>query len=590
MTLKSLYDKWLCSPQYGPYDTWALGKSKSDFNNFIYTDTFYHDIGYEFPINITKVSEWLNSCLPTSNISTTEGIMGYTGKTVLNFLTEVAQDSGGMLLALPQRFGSYDINSVKNMFTPYHLYSDWATDESSFVFMYTYKPSEHLGDEDSNIKDMNGYSQKGDGLNLTDEELMGMLTSDDGYTIPAFGVTYAKQNQSIFKNIRLSTADAGVTEAGLASTFNIASKASESPRETVLYGQDLYRVFSNYSYKCSVETMGNAQIMPLMFFQLNNVPMWKGGYQILRVNHEITAGNFSTTFEGIRINRHSIPLSDSVAITIKDTGSNEYNDNKEVLHTDNKNYDGMKGNSIDVIPNKSIILSDDIDFDEKNVTELKPIICITPAHGPDTGKKLEWEWSTKVVNNIVELLKKEKYYDDTPYNVQFCNRNGRHTKKGYSMIQTTNIINRYGSKNVISIVPHWNGGGGRRYEIYVDYDGRVREDSYKLAECMASEVKNCVSDLGNFKGYEKCINNVIEIKSLPFEDEKKDDGAPRINCACILTENWFADCKIDGNSGSSLWENGKLDDLFYNWLNDDGIDVVAKMHVKAIKRYINSLG
>ena len=99
--------------------------------------------------------------------------------------------------------------------------------------MYTYKPSEHLGDEDSNIKDMNGYSQKGDGLNLTDEELMGMLTSDDGYTIPAFGVTYAKQNQSIFKNIRLSTADAGVTEAGLASTFNIAISEYSSPPTTL---------------------------------------------------------------------------------------------------------------------------------------------------------------------------------------------------------------------------------------------------------------------------------------------------------------------------------------------------------------------
>ena len=47
MTLKSLYDKWLCSPYNGPLDTWTLSKNRngvSDFDNFVYTDTFYHEI------------------------------------------------------------------------------------------------------------------------------------------------------------------------------------------------------------------------------------------------------------------------------------------------------------------------------------------------------------------------------------------------------------------------------------------------------------------------------------------------------------------------------------------------------------------
>jgi hypothetical protein len=134
------------------------------------------------------------------------------------------------------------------MFTPMPLYSNLDDNSSSFVFMYSYKPSEHLGDSETSKYDMNGWSPEGDSFNLTNSDLMGTIfEGNDGYTVPAFGVTYAKQNQSIFKNISLNAENNGTTEAGISATLNIASKSSESPRETTLYGQDLYRVYSNYS-------------------------------------------------------------------------------------------------------------------------------------------------------------------------------------------------------------------------------------------------------------------------------------------------------------------------------------------------------
>ena len=60
MTLKSLYDKWLCSPQYGPIETWSLNRKeqgRGDFNNFIYTDAYYHDIGDLFTVNVNPSFE-----------------------------------------------------------------------------------------------------------------------------------------------------------------------------------------------------------------------------------------------------------------------------------------------------------------------------------------------------------------------------------------------------------------------------------------------------------------------------------------------------------------------------------------------------
>lgn len=571
MTLKSLYDKWLCSPQKGPLNTWSLSSSESDFNSFLYVDTFYHDIGDRLTVNIDKVSSWLSSCLPTSNLEGTESSMVYTGKTVYEFLTSVSQDSGGMLLALPHKIGAYNSGNINEMFTPMPLYSNWDDDSSTFVFMYTYKPSEHLGDNTASKYDMNGWSKEGDGIDLTNDEIMGKLLQDNGYTVPAFGVTYAKQNQSIFKNIRLSTQNNGVTEAGLAATFNIVSKTSESPRETMLYGQDLYRVFSQYSYKCSAECMGNMQITPLMYFQLNNVPLWKGGYQIYKVNHEITAGNITTNFEGMRINRYAIPLSSDVVITGIDDGFHVNETEKIINENINLNEDNIQPNPNINLPKNKIY------FQENNITKEKPLICLTPAHGPNTKKREEWVWSTKVVNRIYEIFRDNpneyKFYDGSLFldNVQLCNQDGRNTGTGYSMKETKTYINKFGSTNVISAVPHWNGGRGRYHWTMVNQTKLgIREDSMKLAECMRGEFLKIKEKWELDEKYGSMFGGDCRIAPEP---DDVDDGAPKLKCACVLTENWFADYSSNAKE----------------WFNGDGIEEIAQAHAKAIKKYIYQL-
>lgn len=607
MTLKSLYDKWLCSPYKGPLDTWTLTRrsdSVSDFDNFIYADTFYRNIGYLLTVNISKVSSWLSSCLPTSNMNTTEGVLGYMGKSLYEFLTETAQDCGGMLLAMPQKFGL--CNDVEKMFKPLSINDGWDEDCSSFVFMYTYKPSEHLGDTDTGNIDMNGWAPQGDGFSLTDEVITGRLFDEDksGYYVPAFGVTYAKQNQAIFKNITLQTETHGVTEAGIAATMNIASKASNSQRETTLYGQDLYRVYSQYSYECGVETMGNIQIMPMMYFQLNNIPLWKGAYMIKNVSHEIVAGNMTTRFQGVRVNKYAIPMSDSALVVAKDLGTqggqdssnddstndSSFNDNNETNYTTGMGTVNIKGN-----PKK--VITDPIDFNEKNITNQKPIICLTPAHGPNTIKKREWLWSTKMIDKyLIPELRRYKFKDGTSYadNIQRCNKDGNHTGKGYSMIETKNLIEKYGSENVISVVPHWNGGGGQRHETYVNKtEATTRKDSLKLAECMQTAMEEVAKRGRNGDFVDMPLNAMKGPCKVAHLGESNTDGAPQQNCACILTENWYADYPY-----GSKWDNDNL----YNkkdangryasmrgWFMDKGCEIIAKAHAEGIRRYIDSL-
>ena len=615
MAIKSLYDKWLCSPYNGPRGTWTLTRSLtgvSDFDSFKYADNFYNDIGYKLLVNVTKVSNWLSSNMPSSNMNSTEGIMGYTGRTLYEYLTEVAQDCGGMLMALPQKFGLASASDVENMFTPISIKNQWDEDSSTFIFMYTYKPSEHLGDSDTSNVDMNGWSPDGDGLDLTDDDLVGrvMNSSDDSFTVPAFAVTYGKQNQSIFKNVQLSNVSAGVTEVGIAATMNIAAKGSESPRESTLYGQDLYRVYSQYSYQCSVETMGNTQILPLMYFQLNNIPFWKGAYMIKKVTHNITAGNMNTTFEGIRVNRYAIPISDGAVIINKKTGDETKDEETKPTPTDSApttGPDGQVPKTVDVGGNPNVKITDAIDFDESKISDKTPLICLTPAHGPKTQKRQEWEWSSKVVDKMVEILKKEKYPNGEPYQVQRCNKGGAHTDKGYSMVETQNLIKKYGSSKVVSVVPHWNGCAGQRFAaIKGGTEDSIREDSVKLLECINEEAKLVKAKKDTLAIPVGMMDGKCTVEHFPSREKtdketgrtyishKSSDGATMLNCACALTENWFADypkgCAWSNDEKYAEKDENERYKTGRGWLmSDKGVDTIARLNANGIKRYIDSL-
>lgn len=636
MTLKNLYDKWLSFPPYGPEETWCLTrkkKSNSEFDNFIYVDTYYNDIGDKLLVNITKVSEWLSSMVPNSDVVTTEGEMRYTGKTIYEFLTEVAQNCGGNLFAIPQKFAMANSDGVKDMFTPFPLYSAWDEESTGYVFMYTYQPSQHLGDADTSNVDMNGWSPDGDGIDLTDDEIVGSIFSNekDAYIVPSFAVTFAKQNQSIFKNLQLTTGSMAVTEASIAATFNVAAKTSESPRESVLYGQDLYRIYSNYSYNCSVETMGNMQIMPMMYFQLNNVPFWRGAYQIIKVSHSIEPGNISTKFEGVRINRHAIPMADGAVVIEPVTGDEITNggaiesgtkitrepnpssyvgalstsnfkwlntrDNPNIVGsivdtygktTTNTSYQKHGMDDLGDNPGNSSYKSkyfknfdeSELGFDPNKVSEKNPIICLLPAHwygdstkgenaeifdNPNVGGKTgEYTWSCKVIKEIHNRLKSEgllSYLARQPYpNKNERNATGR---------PAYDLVGRFGSRKVISVMLHWNGGGGSYWcGLMNGTEQTTRLDSVKLMECICEEA-NAVKERLNLP----LMKGGCSVRNY-FGEQAKDAGCMP-NCAAACTENWFMD--FNGKEGK-------------RWLvSNDGIKTIAELHVNGIKQYIKLL-
>lgn len=645
MTVKNIYDKWISGLYHGE-ETYRFRRKKGDntyeLDNFIYCDNFFHDIGDALKVNMTTVGDWLASIIPSSEIVGQEGELKFKSESIYEFLTKVAQLCGGYLMAIPQRMMYLDRESIANAFKPIPVCQDWDDDTSTYMFLYTYKPSEHLGSAEASNLDMNGWSPDGDGFDLTNEDIVGTLFNDDGTVVPAFGVTFAKQNQAYFKNISLSSKSPGVTEVGIANTMSIASKAGEEVRNTTLYGQDIYKVYSNYAYECTVEMMGCMQIFPPMYFQLNNIPMWKGAYMIQKVSHKIKPGDITTTFTGVRQNKYAIPMSDSniIAFDAKEGatpaptapaepggGATETNVTESSIDISDAgpvaetNVAGNPSTTINNINN---------DFDENNITEQKPLICLLPAHSTKDGKiakSKENAWSRKLINDyIYPKLVRFNFKDGTSFskNVHKC-KTSESASGGYSAREVHSLVNKYGSKKVISIVPHWNGCGakyicvfdgkqigtwyntGRQNKYGKDIwwwkdprNPRVREDSARLAAYTRAEAQKIIAKKDSFTTMPVgMMDQGVNATHLLFTDSytnatKGTDPGVDPNCACILTENFFADYTTGGPSynddanyktmSNGRYQNGRA------WLeSDEGLNAIADIHVGAIVNYINSL-
>jgi len=122
----------------------------------------------------------------------------------------------------------------------------------------------------------------------------------------AFKVVFAKQNQSIFTNMELSTNEHKETNESLAILSEIAQDQSTS--SPVPKGQNLFSTYEQRSYTCKVEMLGCIMIQPTQYFVLENVPMFRGAYLILQVQHGITANHMKTSFSGVRIRKVPQPF------------------------------------------------------------------------------------------------------------------------------------------------------------------------------------------------------------------------------------------------------------------------------------------
>lgn len=305
--LKNIYDKWLTGIDVSFFNVDRFFKK-----NFIFVDSFYRNIRNKMIINCEYFAKRYYEMADTS--------------TLYSFLADLYSHHGMLFTPMSHFLNWAEEDVLKDMFKPMpHNSMPPIEEDNKFICMYVHEPSKNLNMGSGNT----AYGYKYDGFDIwTPNEgtsvqprifTQDSQNSDDtvlgdseetryAYNIPAFGVAFGKANQSYFKNISVNMDNPTTTEYSIKAIWKIAELAKNSTTKVQFLGQDLYAVWSNYSFTCEVEMLGCAQVQPLMYFQLLNIPMFRGTYIITKVSHHLSPGNMVTRFTGVKLSKNGQPF------------------------------------------------------------------------------------------------------------------------------------------------------------------------------------------------------------------------------------------------------------------------------------------
>ena len=364
MYLKMLWDKWLSSGTKSSADhEYTI---KNFFNNFIFIDSFYRNITNRFMLNCQILLDVFSE-----NHS-------YEDSTVFKVIGDITTKHHCMFLAIPDfidNLSSEDpkeaVAALESMFVPMPFnempppsrnnkfviiyvpkFSETPSElnnykEDSFN-IWSYNDAEQMDDTNlpSNAKKINNKTNlppilaKNTGDFAEDEDV-----SRYGYFVPSFGLAYGYQHNHLFKDVRLNMETPIMTSAVINTLSHITYQGAGNEHKVAFVGQDLYPVFSNYSYLCEFEMMGCAQVQPLMYFQLMNVPMWRGTYMIFNVTHVMTPGNMVTRVKAMKLSNRAVPYSNAWFTKNLNYKEEDANGSNNSCETDN-NTSGDSGGTM----------------------------------------------------------------------------------------------------------------------------------------------------------------------------------------------------------------------------------------------------
>lgn len=326
-TLKKIYDKWIGGVGGGPrpysnilFQCCAKGTNQSlrltgdtemnkklggngDINalnlidSFRFVDRAFRDIGDDFYINPLTVTTQL---FDSSDIST------------YDMFGRILTDNNFDFISLPNFINFNDTKELSSVFEPipYYVADKIAATGPSFVCVYVGQTSTKLDFGKDSPYPNDGFDLDENALNWPEDFKEEKEDWEDFAS--AFVVNYGHQNQNIFKDIKLDQNEFNETAESLQITDAISNQLSKSSQSYV--GQNLYNVYSVRSYKVEIEMMGDAMIQPMMYFQLNHIPMFHGAYLITKVNHSIKPNTMTTVFTGTRIKLGKTPLIDAATL------------------------------------------------------------------------------------------------------------------------------------------------------------------------------------------------------------------------------------------------------------------------------------
>ena len=338
-SIKSIYDKWV-SGNNGKYMTSCIRSVSSPTNDSFIDPYTNPDISMQYNKNKRSTQDTkprlidsfrfvdrafydIGDKLKVSPETVSNNITNNYNQSFYDLIGRILADVPMEFQALPTFINYNDPNKLEQMFTP-QTFNSMVNDGKtivgpSFVCVYVGQTSKHLdfGAKNTPFKNdgFNFVIDNSGNLSTDTKETNDMITpqvNDENGTSPmkcsAFAVRFGSQNQSIFKDIKLNQQEFAETSESLIMIDEIAAKGSPTNRT---YGkQSLFNVYQTRSYSTEITALGNAMIQPMMYFQLDNIPMYRGAYMITNVKHNIKPNHMTTTFKGTRVRAPKTKLLD----------------------------------------------------------------------------------------------------------------------------------------------------------------------------------------------------------------------------------------------------------------------------------------
>ena len=315
--LKTMNDKWIAGTDF---------LNKTIFEDFLFQDKAARDVGNEITIDLEKIKGYLK---------------GNDNQNMLAIISNICGDNNMVFFALPAYVNFYGIqqavaksepipvDATETLFGTF-LDVDYIKATPKFLLMYVGKPSEHVA---TNAAYSKFASDTFDLRKSSDNPLRVPSSPDEDYSkknrVVGFSVDYGTQNQSIFKSVSIDMSE----KKNTAESNRIYAQmgASVSGDKVAQQTVSLYSIYKSRSYTAKIEMMGNAMMQPTMYLNLRHVPLFYGPYMIMSVSHTINDRGFSTTIEGPRISRYSLPQPNSLIDTVNQNYLNYYKE--QILKT-----------------------------------------------------------------------------------------------------------------------------------------------------------------------------------------------------------------------------------------------------------------
>ncbi len=312
---KALNDKWIAG---GDFSTKTL------FEDFLFLDRASRNIGDTIIVDIFSLKD---SLLGTKTFEETSLNMEMS---VFTFLSGILIKNKFNVMPLPAYVNFYNVQDADgttisqnaegslqfadNMWGTF-LDVDYRKSSPKMVCFYAGLPSSQLDLPKGNARfRSDAFELRRASENPLIENQSGKKDWAVSNRCVGFNVDIGTRNQNIFYSFSVSMDSGKATSETIQAQLDMVNQANG--KNTATQNVGLYNLYKRRSYKCTIVCFGNALLQPTMYFNLRHVPMFNGPYLITDVTHTITAGEFQTSFSGIRQGVYDLPAIDTLLQSI----------------------------------------------------------------------------------------------------------------------------------------------------------------------------------------------------------------------------------------------------------------------------------